>query len=865
MPPHGAPPQGVLVTGHEGPRTAAVRRWSKDLVAIAVVATVYVVAAKLGLKLAFVHASATAVWPPAGLALAALLLRGSRMWPAVFVGAFVANITTAGSAATSLGIAAGNTLEALAGAYLVTRFASGRHAFARGQDVMKFFSLACLASTTVSATLGVSSLALGGFASSSEVGSIWLTWWLGDAAGDALVAPLLILWAGEPRVRWTPSRLLEAGLLLLSLVVVGQVVFGGVLPGRAQDYPVDFLAVPPLVWAAFRFGQRETVTATFVMASLALWGTLHGLGPFAREDPNESLILLQAFTGLSAVFALTLAALVAEKKRVDEERLALLPEAGASFLAETSAILGSSLDYDATLARVARLSVPLLADLCAVDLLQEDGTTRRVARSRVNWHGFDPVVPSGVPAILRSRRSVLVSRATDTDLASAARNADQLAMFRALDLRSWMMVPLIARQRILGAITFVVTETDRRYGPADLALAESVAHRAAISIENARLYQEAQAARAEAETANRLKDEFLAMLGHELRNPLGAISNAVHILERVKDARGGSGTHAREIIARQVQHLSGLIDDLLDVGRVVTGKIHLDRSPIDLYGAVDRALHTLVTAGKTSDHVVALQGEPVWMDGDVTRVEQVVLNLVENALRYTPAGGSIRLEVFRQGTRAMLRVQDSGMGIRPELLPRIFDLFVQGDRALDRARGGLGIGLTLVKRLVELHDGRVEATSDGPGAGSVFTIGFPALPDPALSVATEAAAAPVPSRRIAIIEDNADSRETLRVLLELQGHEIYEAADGPTGLELVLRVRPDVTFIDVGLPGLDGYEVARRIRAAPEGRDLRLIAVTGYGLQADQERARQAGFDSHLVKPVHPNRVNDVLRNLGAG
>jgi signal transduction histidine kinase/integral membrane sensor domain MASE1/CheY-like chemotaxis protein len=880
--------EGVLAIGDEPPSAASRPRFA-DLLAITVVAALYVVAAKLGLKLAFIHASATAVWPPAGIALAALLLRGYRLWPAVFLGAFVANITTAGSVATSLGIGAGNTLEAVAGAYLVTRFASGRQAFARGQDVIKFVVLAAIVSTTISATIGVGSLVLGGFAAGSDAASIWLTWWLGDAAGDVLVVPLLILWAEEPRLRFRARRMLEAGLLVLSLAVVGQLVFGAVLLRGARDYPIDFIAVPPLVWAAFRFGQRETATASFILASMALWGTLHGLGPFAREDPNESLLLLQAFVGLSAVLALAFAAVVVEKKRVDEERLALVPEAEAArrlaetserrarFLAEVGAVLGSSIDYDATLIRLTRLVIPLLADHCAVDLLQEDGTTRRVAQAHVDAakealvrdirdrHGFNSTGPSGVPAVLRTGRSILVSQVTDADLAGAAKNPEQLTLLRQLDLRSWMIVPLIAHERVLGAVTFAVTESARRYGSVDLALAETVAQRAASAIENARLYQEAQTARAEAETANRLKDEFLAMLGHELRNPLGAISNAVHILDRVADARGQSAIHAREIITRQVHHLGGLIDDLLDVGRVMTGKIRLDRGPLDLHQAVDRALHTLGAAGKTSDHIISLHGESVWIDGDVTRIEQVVLNLVENALRYTPARGSIRLDVHRNGARAELRVEDSGMGIHPDLLPRIFDLFVQGDRGADRVHGGLGIGLTLVKRLVELHDGTAEAVSQGPGAGSVFIISFPALSLPVLPEPARVVASPVPARRIVIIEDNADSRETLRVLFEIYGHEVHEAADGPAGVALVLRLRPDATFVDVGLPGFDGYEVARRIRASPAGQSLYLVALTGYGLPSDQELARTAGFNTHLVKPVHPSQVNALLRDLGTG
>ena len=308
-----------------------------------------------------------------------------------------------------------------------------------------------------------------------------------------------------------------------------------------------------------------------------------------------------------------------------------------------------------------------------------------------------------------------------------------------------------------------------------------------------------------------------------------------------------------------------MIDDLLDVGRVMTGKIKLDRGPFDLYEATDHALTTLRAAGKVGDHAVALAGQPVWIDGDAARIEQVVLNLVENALRYTPAGGAIDIEVGREGARAVFRVQDGGMGIRPELLPRIFDLFVQGERALDRGRGGLGIGLTLVKRLVELHGGTVHAQSAGPGTGSVFTVSLPALAAPVPRSVTPTTAAAGPARRVALIEDNADARESLRVLLELYGHEVHEAADGLTGVELVLRLRPDVTFIDIGLPGVDGYEVAQRIRATPHGQELHLVALTGYGLPEDERHAQQAGFDAHLTKPVHPAAMQRLLQTTLPG
>jgi integral membrane sensor domain MASE1 len=296
------------------------------LVIVAVLAAVYLIAAKLGLKLAFVHASATAVWPPTGIALAAFLVFGYRVWPGIFVGAFLANVATEGTVATSLGIAAGNTLEGVIGAYLVNRFAGGTHAFDRPQDVFRFAFLAATLSTMVSATVGVTSLSLGGFANWADFGAIWLTWWLGDAVGALKVAPLFVLWLTNPRVRWQRGQVREAACLLLCLVVVGQAVFGGWMPLKAKNYPLDYLCIPILVWAAFRFGQRETATATVLLSGIAIWGTLRGFGPFVRNTQNESLLLLQAFIGVTALLAMAFAAVVSERNRIETKRERLLQE-----------------------------------------------------------------------------------------------------------------------------------------------------------------------------------------------------------------------------------------------------------------------------------------------------------------------------------------------------------------------------------------------------------------------------------------------------------------------------------------------------------------------------------------------------------
>ncbi len=302
-------------------------------------AVVYFVGAKLGLGLAYLNASATAVWPPTGIALAAFLILGVRVWPAVFCAAFVANLTTAGSIATSLGIACGNTLEGVLGAYLVTRFAHGRYACDRAADLFKLVVCALLA-TTVSATVGATSLAAGGFAQRSDLGSIWLTWWLGDSVGAVLFTPPLLLWYADRRVRWRPRRAMEALALGVGLALMGLGVFGGMAPDALRNAPLEFVCIPVLVWAAFRFGRREAATAILMLSGMAIWGTLHGFGPFVRPTRNESLLLLQAFMGVSAVMTLTLAAVVDERRAATEELRRLAVSDALTGLANYRQLIG---------------------------------------------------------------------------------------------------------------------------------------------------------------------------------------------------------------------------------------------------------------------------------------------------------------------------------------------------------------------------------------------------------------------------------------------------------------------------------------------------------------------------------------------
>ncbi|WP_164016625.1 ATP-binding protein [Pyxidicoccus trucidator] len=369
--------------------------------------------------------------------------------------------------------------------------------------------------------------------------------------------------------------------------------------------------------------------------------------------------------------------------------------------------------------------------------------------------------------------------------------------------------------------------------------------------------REAEAARAEAEAASRAKDQFLAMLGHELRNPLSAITSGVKVLSIARDDARRERTRA--LVERQAFHLARLVDDLLDVARVSSGRITLQKGPMDLSECVRRAMAALESSGRTQAHRLEVDVQSTWLEGDESRLGQVVTNLVSNALKYTPEGGRVSVRTRVEGEDVVLEVSDTGVGLPPEVLPRVFELFFQADRSLDRSQGGLGVGLTLVKRLVELHGGTVRARSEGASRGSTFTVRLPRgaareAPQPRV-----AEVLPGVGRRLLLVEDHADSRHLVRQLLEADGHTVFEAEDGLSGLAKARELRPDVVLLDIGLPGLDGYGVARALRDTEEGRGLLLIALTGYGLQEDRARALQAGFDEHLVKPVDIVRLREAL------
>ena len=437
---------------------------------------------------------------------------------------------------------------------------------------------------------------------------------------------------------------------------------------------------------------------------------------------------------------------------------------------------------------------------------------------------------------------------------------------------AWVCFPLIAEERLLGTLAFG-SRRRRRYHLEEVAVMQTVADQIAICLERERLIDELRARRGELADADRRKDEFLAMLAHELRNPLAPVVNALHVIGIEASARGDHLARAHATMDRQVRHLVRLVDDLLDVSRITQGKIELRRERTPLQSVVEHALQLARPAVKAREHtlVVDLPAEPlpVWVDH--TRMTQVVANLVHNAAKYTTPRGTITVAVGHDDDEVVVRVKDTGIGIRAEMLPRVFELFVQADRACDRAAGGLGIGLTLVKRLVQMHGGEVRARSEGLGKGSEFILSIPrALSDQDAATATAIvplvarlqATGVAPRLRILVVEDNADIRETLKELLEIEGHEVTLVEDGNAAVEAAGNGRGhDVALVDIGLPGLDGYGVARKLRDLQKRRGFprRLFAMTGYGQAEDRRRALEAGFDAHLVKPVDPALLTRLL------
>jgi len=658
--------------------------------------------------------------------------------------------------------------------------------------------------------------------------------------------------------RWTvalgvPTSVSAAVLRSTALAYGGGIVLSVLLGGLAA-------------WLVSRSIEKPIGRLKLAAESLGRGEPIHGAGSdvIEIEAMSEALVSAAAQRTRNAVEREQLLAAERHARSAAEraqERLQLLASAGTA--------LSTMLDEATTLEAIASIIVPGVADVCRIDLLDKEGVLRRKLtyhtdpeRAKeiaafVSQHAASADTPGSFPWSIATGRPFLANFGPQETIGGGDPTFQAFA--RTVGMQAVCVMPLIARGRTIGAMAAIQAESGRRFEPEDQAMISELAKRAALALDNVHLFEDSQAALRQASVANRAKDEFLAMLGHELRNPLAPI---VTSLELMKRKSGSENPRERQIIERQVRHLQRLVDDLLDVSRIASGKVELDRQPVDLSDIVSRALELtqpLLQARLHAPRVVAAD-RPVRVHGDPTRLTQVLCNLLTNAAKYSAPDADIDIEIRRANGLAELIVADKGVGIDADLLPRVFDQFVQGDQALNRASGGLGLGLAIAKNLVELHGGTISASSAGPGQGSTFIVRLPETPWSDVTTTAPAPLAQVDRQlRVLIVDDNLDAAQSLAVLLQMEGHDVRTAADGHEAIETLETFAATVAVLDIGLPGMDGYELARRIRSNPRASRVRLVALTGYGRDTDQSRAREAGFDMHLVKPVDLDAVLQTL------
>jgi PAS domain S-box-containing protein len=570
-------------------------------------------------------------------------------------------------------------------------------------------------------------------------------------------------------------------------------------------------------------------------------------------------------------YAVAISTDITHRRRAEERQLVL---------AAANAGLAGSVDCQQALSVVAKVVVPSLADCCAI-FVMPGGPLRAVEVSHnsaipgvdlqelVNDYRPSCSCPDHpISAVLREGEPIRLNSITDQEVEMFAASPRQRELWDRLGVRSVLVVPLTARGRQLGALGLGARDP-QRFDEADAVTVAEIGRRLALAVDGAALLESERRARCEAEAANRSKDEFLAMLGHELRNPLSPVLGALHLIRlRCGEAAGIECA----IIERQVRHLVRLINDLLDVSRLTRGKIELHKQPANLASLLAKAIEIAkpLFDEKQQEFITAdLSDRELWIEADEQRLVQAVANLLTNAAKYTAPGGKIEMSTTCADNAAVLRIRDNGVGISPHLLPRLFDLFVQGERSLDRSQGGLGLGLALVHRVITMHGGTVTAASDGPGRGSEFSLTLPLVARPLVQEQnrshTPTCDVHAGRRRILVVDDNRDAATTLAAALSASGHVARAAFEGPTGLVAARDLLPEVALLDIGLPAMDGYELARRLRELPGLASVKLVAVTGYGQSADRLRSENAGFDAHLVKPIHPDQIERVLSALFAG
>ena len=682
---------------------------------ILLLALVYFIGAELGLSLASLHKNVTPVWPPTGIAIAALLIFGRGLWPGIFIGALVVNALTDISFGSALGIATGNTLEAVAACWLLQRFTDWRNSLNSVADVMRFVGCATVLAPIVSATIGSLSLLLGGAATWSGFWPLWLTWWIGDGFGALIFTPLVLAWRLPQNVGQRDWP--EIAALLVTHLIVVMMVFGGWFPGPVKTYPLAYLCLPTLLWAALKFDLRIVTTAIVLMAGVALWGARQGYGPFSAASPNLSLILLISFVGTTTVITLVVTAITNERQKAEADKYKL----------------GSELELHR------RRIEDLVAHVPGV--VWEAWGQPIAANQRIDF------VSSHVEKMLGysqeewlSTPNFWLSIVHPDDKERAAQEAAAIFMSGKGGSSRFRFMHKDGREVWVEAQSVVVCDETGPLGMRGVTMDITAAVQA--ETERAELLQRESQARADAEEASRLKEEFLATVSHELRTPLNAVVGWSRLMRSGQLDKDGTA-HALEVIERNASAQRQIIEDLLDVSRIITGKLRINTQRIDLLLVIHAAIDAIRPAAeaKEIDLRMHFEAPESIVRADVERLQQVLWNLLANAVKFTPQQGAVELYLRRQGSLAEIRIEDSGPGIPAEFLPRIFERFSQADGSNTRKHGGLGLGLAIVRHLIELHGGTVSAGNLEKG-GAVLTVLLPAVEPNAAELMARSISAP---------------------------------------------------------------------------------------------------------------------------
>jgi len=887
-----------------------------------VLAGVYFAASKLGFSVAYDAEQVTLVWPPTGIALAAVLVWGYRMWPGIALGAFLANVTTNEPVLTATTIALGNTLEAVIAGWLLRR-AWFHTDLGQVKDVLALLLYSAIASTMLSATIGVTSLCLGGVQPWDMYWPLWRTWWLGDAAGALIFAPPLLVWARHPAWRWSPARVLEGLLLATIFLIICTGIFTDPMVAGIRGSTFTYFIFPCLIVAALRFGQHGTTFITLAAAVIAIWATVHGFGPFIGVSISHSLALLQIFMPVVAVTGLLLSAAINERNEAGMAKSHM----AAIIASSEDAIIGKNLHnivnfwnasaermfgYEAyeIVGRSTMIMVPpelreeerkVLERLRRGERIEhyetkritKDGRVLDVSISASPIHdavGHIVGVSKVVRDISERKWAQDILRESEARFRLMADTAPVLIWMAGVDKKcDYLNKPWLDftgctmeqelgdgwvesvhpedRERCLG--TYRTAFDARQPFEMEYRLRHHTGdYRWLLVRGTPRFTSHGQftgyigscvdiTMRKEMENAlkesDRRKDEFLATLAHELRNPLAPLKGALQLLKQ-SESDSARRNEAKEIMENQLNQMVRLVDDLLDVSRISHGKIELLKKPMPLADAVGMALETVLPLAEAKGHrlTIDLPKETLWLDADGPRLAQVFANLLNNAVKYTEPGGIIRLEGRVKGNAVEVTIGDNGIGIPAEMLPTIFDMFTQVDTSVERSQGGLGIGLTLVKNLVSLHGGSVRAESKGVRQGSVFTVTLPLASSPAAAELKPQIASASPERklRVLVVDDNRNLAKTLGWMVEILGHEAKIVCDGKEVIATAEEYLPDAILLDIGLSGMNGYDLAKEIRKHPKLKHCLLIAQTGWGQPEHRRRSKEAGFDHHLVKPV---------------